>query len=89
MLGGARSDSLTRVRHPSPYVIVQEIERYFPVEQHPHKRAEFQELARESQLVRLSQRTRRDRGYAFSQNESGQWDLMQKYDTTQQKPPGL
>ena len=74
---------------PAPYVIVQEIERYFTPEQQVAKRHEFRAQIQENRIIRLSQRTRRNRGYAFSQNETGQWEVMQKYDTTQQKPAGM
>ena len=82
-------DSRQRNDRPTATVIVQEIERYFPEEEHLLKRQEFRAQIQENRIVRLSQRTRRNRGYAFSQNESGQWDIMQKYDTTRQKPAGL
>ena len=38
--------------------------------------------------VRLTQRIKRTRGYAFSQNESGQAELIRVYDTTLRKPKG-
>lgn len=38
--------------------------------------------------ARMIQRLKRSRGYAFSQNESGQADLIRIYDTTKRKPKG-
>jgi phospholipid-transporting ATPase len=38
--------------------------------------------------VRAIQRVKQSRGYAFSQNESGQAGLIRSYDTTQRKPKG-
>jgi len=38
--------------------------------------------------VRMTQRLKRNRGYAFSQNEGGQARVIRAYDTTQNKPSG-
>jgi len=38
--------------------------------------------------VRMVQRLKRNRGYAFSQNEGGQAQVIRAYDTTRIKPIG-
>lgn len=40
------------------------------------------------QKVRVTQRSKRNRGFAFSQNEDGQAHLIRIYDTTRRKPRG-
>jgi len=73
-----------RMYMPQGYVIVQEIERF--------RSGEHLELpnpfAGSNVAARLFQRIKKNRGYAFSQNESGQAELVQKYDTTAPKPSG-
>ena len=53
------------------------------------KKTDAQKFTKTIRKLRVDQRTKRSRGFAFSQNESGQADLVRKYDTTLQKPEGL
>jgi phospholipid-transporting ATPase len=41
------------------------------------------------QKVRLIQRQKLNRGFAFSQNDDGEAQLIRLYDTTRRKPRGL
>ena len=70
---------------PQPYHIVQEIQKYSI----PDYRPRAEKFMKAVQRVRKLQRMRRNRGYAFSQNESGQADLIRHYDTTKHKPDGI
>ncbi len=45
-------------------------------------------LKKAVQKARMNQRIKKARGFAFSQNESGQADLIRVYDTTRRKPKG-
>lgn len=53
----------------------------------PDYRPRMDWFKRAVRKVRQVNRQRR-RGYAFSQNESGQAELIRVYDTTQRKPKG-
>ncbi|KAG9304740.1 hypothetical protein G9A89_003914 [Geosiphon pyriformis] len=68
------------------YHTVQEIQK-FNIPDYRPRMEQFQKAIRK---VRAVQRLRRNRGFAFSQNESGQEaKVMRAYDTTLQKPIGL
>jgi phospholipid-transporting ATPase len=69
---------------PQPYHIVQEIQKY----NIPDYRPRQQWFKRAVHKVRQIQRMKQTRGFAFSQNESGQAGLIRSYDTTQRKPKG-
>jgi phospholipid-transporting ATPase len=69
---------------PRPYHIVQEIEKH----NLPDTLEHAERFTKELRKVRIIQRMRRSRGYAFSQTESGQADLVRRYDTTRVKPSG-
>lgn len=73
-----------RMYYPSSYHYVQEIQKYNIPDYRP-RMEQFQKAIRK---VRAVQRLRRNRGFAFSQNESGQERLIRAYDTTQSKPRG-
>ncbi|CAG8604638.1 2225_t:CDS:10 [Paraglomus occultum] len=68
------------------YHTVQEIQKYNIPDYRP-RMEQFQKAIRK---VRAVQRLRRNRGFAFSQNESGQETrIIRAYDTTLKKPTGL
>ncbi|KAJ2992991.1 hypothetical protein HDV02_002716 [Globomyces sp. JEL0801] len=69
---------------PQPYHIVQEIQKYNIADYRP--RMEW--FRKAVHKVRAIQRTKQARGFAFSQNESGQEKLIRSYDTTLRKPRG-
>ncbi|KAI9097375.1 hypothetical protein DFS34DRAFT_122083 [Phlyctochytrium arcticum] len=69
---------------PRSYHIVQEIQRYNIPDYRP--RMEF--FRKAVTKIRQFQRVKRNRGFAFSQNESGQAALIRLYDTTRRKPRG-
>ncbi|KAJ1659306.1 aminophospholipid translocase [Dispira simplex] len=70
---------LTRAYH-----IVQEIQKF----NIPDYRPRMERFRKAVHKVRMIQRLRRTRGYAFSQTETGQAKLIRSYDTTRQKPRG-
>lgn len=73
-----------RTYMPKPYHIVQEIQKLNIPDYRPR-----QELFRKAvHKLRQIQRIKQSRGYAFSQNESGQANLIRSYDTTMIKPKG-
>ncbi|KAJ1561416.1 hypothetical protein HK405_003976 [Cladochytrium tenue] len=67
---------------PRPYHIIQEIQKY----NIPDYRPRMDWFKKQVYKVRQTQRMKRSRGYAFSQNESGQANLIRIYDTTRRKP---
>ena len=73
-----------RQYQPRSYHIVQELQKY----NIPDFRPRMDRFRKAVRKVRLIQRIKRNRGYAFSQNESGQANLIRKYDTTIAKPKG-
>ncbi|KAJ2625877.1 aminophospholipid translocase [Coemansia sp. RSA 1358] len=75
---------LKRMYFTKPYHIVQEIQKF----NIPDYRPRMERFKKAVHKVRLLQRLRRTRGYAFSQNEGGQEKLIRAYDTTMQKPSG-
>ncbi|KAJ2163162.1 aminophospholipid translocase [Coemansia sp. RSA 552] len=75
---------LKRMYMTKPYHIVQEIQKF----NIPDYRPRMERFRKAVHKARLTQRLRRTRGYAFSQNEGGQEKLIRAYDTTQQKPTG-
>ncbi|KAI9179474.1 aminophospholipid translocase [Blastocladiella emersonii ATCC 22665] len=66
------------------YHIVQEIQKF----NIPDYRPRMERFRQAVHKVRMIQRLKRNRGFAFSQNESGQADLIRVYDTTRRKPRG-
>ncbi|KAJ2550178.1 aminophospholipid translocase [Coemansia sp. RSA 1933] len=75
---------LKRMYFTKPYHIVQEIQKF----NIPDYRPRMERFKKAVHKVRLLQRLRRTRGYAFSQNEGGQEKLIRAYDTTIEKPSG-
>ncbi|KAI9470675.1 MAG: hypothetical protein EXX96DRAFT_597510 [Benjaminiella poitrasii] len=73
-----------RVFWPMPYHHVQEIQFY----NIPDYRPRMDRFRQAVNKVRRIQRLKRNRGYAFSQNESDQTKIIRAYDTTIQKPSG-
>jgi phospholipid-transporting ATPase len=75
---------IKRTYLPQPYHIVQEVQKF----NIPDYRPRQEWFKKAVQKVRQIQRIKQSRGYAFSQNESGQSDLIRSYDTTKKKPKG-
>ncbi|KAI8086490.1 uncharacterized protein BX664DRAFT_264529 [Halteromyces radiatus] len=75
---------LKRMYRPIPYHFVQEIQKY----NLPDYRPRMDRFRQAVNKVRRIQRLKRNRGYAFSQNETDQTKIIRAYDTTQQKPQG-
>ncbi|KAI9197490.1 uncharacterized protein BJ171DRAFT_221525 [Polychytrium aggregatum] len=74
-----------RTYFPKSYHIIQEIQKFNVPDYRPR-----QEWFRKAvHKVRQIQRLQRTRGFAFSQNESGQANLIRVYDTTRRKPTGM
>lgn len=73
-----------RMYGPGAYHIVQEIQKFSI----PDYRPRMEVFRKAVNKVRLVQRLKKNRGYAFSQNESGQAELIRVYDTTRRKPRG-
>ncbi|KAI9268801.1 hypothetical protein BY458DRAFT_533795 [Sporodiniella umbellata] len=73
-----------RMYRPLPYHFVQEIQKYSL----PDYRPRMDRFRQAVNKVRRIQRLKRNRGYAFSQNDSDQNKIIRVYDTTQQKPLG-
>ena len=73
-----------RTYMPRPYHIAQEIQKY----NIPDYRPRMEWFRKAVHKVRAIQRIKRARGFAFSQNESGQASLIRQYDTTMDKPKG-
>jgi phospholipid-transporting ATPase len=69
---------------PENYHIVQEIQKY----NIPDYRPRQEHFRKQVHKVRQIQRIKQTRGFAFSQNESGQAGLIRSYDTTLRKPKG-
>ncbi|KAJ3395913.1 hypothetical protein HDU92_004588 [Lobulomyces angularis] len=69
---------------PQSYHVIQEIQKY----NIPDYRPRMEWFRKAVHKVRQIQRLKRNRGFAFSQNESGQADLIRVYDTTKRKPIG-
>ncbi|KAK9899263.1 aminophospholipid-transporting P-type ATPase [Cystobasidium minutum MCA 4210] len=77
--------SYKRFARPEPYHIVQEIQKLNLPDYRPRK-TQFSQAIKK---IRALQRTRRNRGFAFSQTEESQEKIIRSYDTTQQKSSGL
>ncbi|KAK5671092.1 hypothetical protein BDV3_004761 [Batrachochytrium dendrobatidis] len=73
-----------RLIFPRSYHIVQEISKF----NIPDHRPRMEWFRKAMAKVRVVQRQKRTRGYAFSQGESGQAELIRIYDTTRRKPRG-
>ncbi|KAG0186244.1 hypothetical protein DFQ28_008143 [Apophysomyces sp. BC1034] len=73
-----------RMYRPLPYHFVQEIQKY----NLPDYRPRMDRFRQAVNKVRRIQRLKRNRGYAFSQNDSDQNKIIRVYDTTMQKPQG-
>ncbi|KAH8922693.1 aminophospholipid-transporting P-type ATPase [Atractiella rhizophila] len=76
--------SYKRLFRPEPYHLVQEIQ----ILNLPDFRPRMDQFQKAIKKVRAVQRLRRNRGFAFSQTEEGQADLIRQYDTTLQKREG-
>ncbi|KAF9167790.1 hypothetical protein DFQ26_003185 [Actinomortierella ambigua] len=75
---------MKRTFFPKTYHYVQEIQKL----NIPDYRPRMERFRKAVHKVRNIQRLRRNRGFAFSQNESGTAHLIRAYDTTAQKPRG-
>ncbi|KAF9202913.1 hypothetical protein BGZ49_006970 [Haplosporangium sp. Z 27] len=75
---------IKRTFFPRTYHYVQEIQKL----NIPDYRPRMERFRKAVHKVRNIQRLRRNRGFAFSQNESGTGRLIRAYDTTAQKPRG-
>ncbi|GJJ67904.1 phospholipid-transporting ATPase [Entomortierella parvispora] len=75
---------MKRTFFPRTYHYVQEIQKL----NIPDYRPRMERFRKAVHKVRNIQRLRRNRGFAFSQNESGTAHLIRAYDTTAQKPLG-
>ena len=75
---------MKRLITPRSYHIIQEMAKY-NIQDHRPRMEYFRKAV---QKVRLVQRQKRNRGFAFSQGESGQAQLIRIYDTTRRKPRG-
>lgn len=64
--------------------VVQEIQKY----NLPDYRPRMEQFQKAIKKVRAVQRMRRNRGFAFSQTEEGQEQLIRAYDTTKSKLAG-
>ncbi|KAG0239791.1 hypothetical protein B0O80DRAFT_455041 [Mortierella sp. GBAus27b] len=73
-----------RTFYPRTYHYVQEIQKL----NIPDYRPRMERFRKAVHKVRNIQRLRRNRGFAFSQNESGTARLIRAYDTTARKPQG-
>ncbi|KAJ1673414.1 aminophospholipid translocase [Spiromyces aspiralis] len=73
-----------RMYRTRSYHVAQEIQKF----NIPDYRPRMERFRKAVHKVRLIQRIRRTRGYAFSQNEGGQTKLIRSYDTTRRKPKG-
>ncbi|KAI8825014.1 uncharacterized protein EV422DRAFT_492579 [Fimicolochytrium jonesii] len=73
-----------RTYRPNSYHIIQEVQKY----NIPDYRPRMEWFRKAMHKVRMIQRLKRTRGFAFSQNEGGQAGLIRVYDTTQRKPKG-
>ncbi|KAF9994494.1 hypothetical protein BGZ79_000747 [Entomortierella chlamydospora] len=75
---------MKRTYFPRTYHYVQEIQKL----NIPDYRPRMERFRKAVHKVRNIQRMRRNRGFAFSQSESGTARLIRAYDTTTQKPRG-
>jgi phospholipid-transporting ATPase len=75
---------IQRMYYPNNYHIVQEIQKY----NIPDYRPRMELFRKAVHKVRLVARQKRSRGFAFSQGDSGQANLIRIYDTTRRKPKG-
>ncbi|KAI7850667.1 hypothetical protein BDC45DRAFT_546515 [Circinella umbellata] len=75
---------IKRMYRPLPYHFVQEIQKY----NLPDYRPRMDRFRQAVNKVRRIQRLKRNRGYAFSQNDSDQNKIIRAYDTTMEKPRG-
>lgn len=73
-----------RLFRPESYHVVQEIQKF----NLPDYRPRMEQFQKAIKKVRAVQRLRRNRGFAFSQTEEGQEQLIRSYDTTIQKVKG-
>ncbi|RKP14890.1 hypothetical protein BJ684DRAFT_7889 [Piptocephalis cylindrospora] len=73
-----------RMYLPRAYHYIQEIQKY----NIPDYRPRMERFRNAVHKVRMIQRMKRNRGYAFSQNDEGEEKLIRAYDTTLEKPRG-
>eukprot|EP00842_Homolaphlyctis_polyrhiza_P002796 jgi/Hompol1/3517/HPOL_006581-RA len=78
------TNSYQRTYSPRTYHIIQEIQKY----NIPDYRPRMERFRKAVHKVRAIQRVKRAKGFAFSQNEQGQANLIRQYDTTIRKPLG-
>jgi phospholipid-transporting ATPase len=76
--------SVKRMYMPRTYHYIQEIQKF----NIPDYRPRMERFRKAVHKVRAIQRLKRDRGFAFSQSESGQEHIIRAYDTTLEKPRG-
>lgn len=73
-----------RMYLPRAYHYIQEIQKY----NIPDYRPRMERFRNAVHKVRMIQRMKRNRGFAFSQNDEGEEKLIRAYDTTLEKPRG-
>jgi phospholipid-transporting ATPase len=78
---------MKRQYFPQQYHIIQEIQKYNIPDYRPH-REWFQKAAEKIKSLKTPKRLSTN-GYAFSQTEDGQSDLIRSYDTRKAKPLGF
>jgi phospholipid-transporting ATPase len=78
------STSYKRNYNAQPYHIAQEIQKF----NIPDYRPGMEMFRKAVRKVRQIQRIKRNRGFAYSQSEGGQADLIRQYYTTKRKPKG-
>ncbi|KAI9599439.1 hypothetical protein BDF19DRAFT_470419 [Syncephalis fuscata] len=78
------NSNIKRMYFPRTYHYIQEIQKF----NIPDYRPRMERFRKAVHKVRLIQRLKRNRGFAFSQSEAGQAHLIRAYDTTMEKPRG-
>lgn len=78
------NSSYKRTFRPKHYHIVQEIQKF----NIPDYRPGTEWFRKAVHKVRKIQRIKKNTGFAFSQTENGQADLIRKYNTSHRKPRG-
>ncbi|CCE64475.1 hypothetical protein TPHA_0H02720 [Tetrapisispora phaffii CBS 4417] len=70
-----------RMYVPETYHVIQEMQKFNISDYRPH----LQQFQKAIHKVRQVQRMKKQRGFAFSQTEEGQEEIMRMYDTTQKR----
>jgi phospholipid-transporting ATPase len=73
-----------RLYYSEDYHIIQEFQKF----NIPDYRPRMDQFKKAVHKLRVMQRHKRNRGFAFAQNETGEADLIRRYDTTKAKPRG-